>query len=50
MTDNPNLTPQRKPDYANVALRPKTLAEFAGLAAARPSALPSTAIGLISGA
>ena len=35
MTDNPNLTPQRMPDDADAALRPKTLAEFVGQEAAR---------------
>lgn len=35
MTNNPLLTPQRQPDDADAALRPKTLAEFAGQAAAR---------------
>jgi Holliday junction DNA helicase RuvB len=35
MTDNPNLTPQRQPDDADAALRPKTLAEFVGQAAAK---------------
>ena len=35
MTDNPNLTPQRRPDDADAALRPKTLAEFVGQAAAK---------------
>ena len=35
MTDNPNLTPQRQPDDHDAALRPKTLAEFVGQAAAK---------------
>ena len=35
MTDNPHLTPQRLPDDADAALRPKTLAEFVGQAAAK---------------
>ena len=35
MTDNPHLTPQRQPDDADAALRPKTLAEFVGQAAAK---------------
>jgi Holliday junction DNA helicase RuvB len=35
MTDNPHLTPQRLPEDADVALRPKTLAEFVGQAAAK---------------
>ena len=35
MTDNPHLTPQRSPDDVDVALRPKTLAEFVGQAAAK---------------
>ena len=35
MTDNPLLTPQRTPDDADAALRPKTLDEFVGQAAAR---------------
>ena len=40
MTDNPNLTPQRQPDDADAALRPKTLAEFVGPAEAlKPSGL-----------
>ena len=35
MTENPNLTPMRQPDDADAALRPKTLAEFVGQAAAK---------------
>ena len=35
MTDNPLLTPQRTADDADAALRPKTLAEFVGQAAAK---------------
>jgi holliday junction DNA helicase RuvB len=35
MPDNPHLTPQRLPDDADAALRPKTLAEFVGQAAAK---------------
>jgi holliday junction DNA helicase RuvB len=35
MTDNPILTPQRQPDDADAALRPKTLSEFVGQAAAK---------------
>ncbi|MGD9472845.1 MAG: Holliday junction branch migration DNA helicase RuvB [Novosphingobium sp.] len=35
MTDNPHLTPHRQPDDADAALRPKSLAEFVGQAAAR---------------
>ena len=35
MTDNPHLTPLRQPEDADVALRPKTLAEFVGQAAAK---------------
>ena len=35
MTDNPHLTPHRQPEDADVALRPKTLAEFVGQAAAK---------------
>ena len=35
MTDNPHLTPQRTPEDADAALRPKTLAEFVGQAAAK---------------
>ena len=35
MTDNPNLTPIRQPDDVDAALRPKTLAEFVGQAAAK---------------
>ena len=35
MTENPNLTPQRQPEDADAALRPKTLAEFVGQAAAK---------------
>ncbi len=35
MTDNPHLTPQRQPEDADAALRPKTLAEFVGQAAAK---------------
>ena len=35
MTNNPHLTPQRQPEDADAALRPKTLAEFVGQAAAK---------------
>ncbi|MFC3172953.1 Holliday junction branch migration DNA helicase RuvB [Novosphingobium bradum] len=35
MTDNPLLTPQRVAEDADAALRPKTLAEFVGQAAAK---------------
>ncbi|MCL6251417.1 Holliday junction branch migration DNA helicase RuvB [Altererythrobacter sp. KTW20L] len=35
MTTNPDLTPQRLPEDPDAALRPKTLAEFVGQAAAR---------------
>lgn len=35
MSDNPHLTPQRQPEDADAALRPKTLAEFVGQAAAK---------------
>jgi len=35
MTDNPILTPQRQPEDADAALRPKMLAEFVGQAAAK---------------
>jgi holliday junction DNA helicase RuvB len=35
MTDNPHLTPQRKPEDIDAALRPKTLSEFIGQQAAR---------------
>jgi len=35
MTDNPLLTPQRVPEDADAALRPKSLAEFVGQAAAK---------------
>ena len=35
MTDNPHLTPQRQPEDADAALRPKTLVEFVGQAAAK---------------
>ena len=35
MTDNPHLTPQRQPEDVDTALRPKTLAEFVGQAAAK---------------
>ena len=35
MTDNPHLSPERKPEDIDAALRPKTLAEFIGQAAAR---------------
>ena len=35
MTDNPHLTPLRQSEDADVALRPKTLAEFVGQAAAK---------------
>ncbi|MEQ1543200.1 MAG: AAA family ATPase, partial [Novosphingobium sp.] len=35
MTDNPLLTPAPQPDDADAALRPKTLAEFVGQAAAK---------------
>ena len=34
MTDNPTLSPQRQPEDADAALRPKTLGEFAGQEAA----------------
>ncbi len=35
MTDNPHLTPLRQPEDADAALRPKSLAEFVGQAAAK---------------
>ena len=35
MTDNPHLTPHRKPEDIDAALRPKTLSEFIGQEAAR---------------
>jgi len=35
MTDNPHLTPQRTPEDHDAALRPKSLAEFVGQAAAK---------------
>ncbi len=35
MTDNPHLTPHRQPEDQDAALRPKTLAEFVGQAAAK---------------
>jgi Holliday junction DNA helicase RuvB len=35
MTPNPHLTPLRQPEDADAALRPKTLAEFVGQAAAK---------------
>jgi Holliday junction DNA helicase RuvB len=35
MTSNPHLTPQRQPEDHDAALRPKTLAEFVGQAAAK---------------
>jgi Holliday junction DNA helicase RuvB len=35
MTDNPHLNPLRQPEDADAALRPKTLAEFVGQAAAK---------------
>ena len=35
MTDNPLLSPDRQPEDADAALRPKTLAEFVGHAAAK---------------
>ncbi len=35
MTDNPHLTPLRKPEDVDAALRPKTLSEFVGQAGAR---------------
>jgi len=35
MTDNPLLTPERQPDDADAALRPKKLADFTGQAAAK---------------
>ena len=35
MTTSPHLTPHRQPDDADAALRPKSLAEFVGQAAAR---------------
>ena len=35
MTDNPALSPQRQPEDADAALRPKTLGEFVGQEAAR---------------
>ena len=49
VTEKTNLTPQRQPGDAEAALRPKKLAGFVGQAAAKPSALPSMAKGLISG-
>ena len=35
MTDNPALSPQRQPEDADAALRPKSLGEFVGQEAAR---------------
>ena len=35
MTDNPHLTPMRKPEDIDAALRPKSLSEFIGQQAAR---------------
>src|SRR6187551_1911884 len=35
MTDNPALSPQRQPEDQDAALRPRSLAEFIGQAAAR---------------
>ncbi|MCB2044925.1 MAG: Holliday junction branch migration DNA helicase RuvB, partial [Novosphingobium sp.] len=35
MSANPILTPERQPDDADAALRPKSLAEFVGQEAAR---------------
>ena len=35
LTDNPHLSPERKPEDIDAALRPKTLVEFIGQAAAR---------------
>jgi Holliday junction DNA helicase RuvB len=35
VTDNPHLTPHRQPEDADAALRPKSLAEFVGQAAAK---------------
>jgi holliday junction DNA helicase RuvB len=35
MTSSPHLTPQRQPEDADAALRPRTLAEFVGQAAAK---------------
>ena len=35
MTNNPHLTPNRQPEDVDAALRPKTLAEFVGQAAAK---------------
>jgi len=35
VTDNPHLTPDRQPDDPDAALRPKTLGEFVGQAAAK---------------
>ena len=35
MTDNPILTPDRQPEDADTALRPKTLSEFVGQATAK---------------
>ena len=35
MTDNPHLTPMRKPEDVDAALRPKSLSEFIGQQAAR---------------
>jgi Holliday junction DNA helicase RuvB len=35
MTNNPHLTPKRQPEDVDAALRPKTLAEFVGQAAAK---------------
>ncbi len=34
MTDNPALSPQRQPEDADAALRPKTVGEFVGQEAA----------------
>jgi Holliday junction DNA helicase RuvB len=34
MTDNPALSPQRQPEDADAALRPKSLGEFVGQEAA----------------
>ena len=40
MTENHNLTPRRRRDDADTALRPKSLSEFVGQAAAlKPSGL-----------
>lgn len=44
MTDNPALSPQRQPEDADAALRPKTLAELVGQEAALGTLIERTYI------